>query len=341
MVGEQHVSADPRELGYDVVARRRLAPRARRRAGRGAPDPRAPGAALLPLRGLLRDPPRLLRADVGARRALLDPAPRTCPTRRSRGTTWRPSSRARARSTTASARCSARWTSEGIADDTLVIFTTDHGLPFPGAKATLSDRGIGVLLIMRGPGGFHGGRVSDALISQIDLFPTLCDLAGIALPAAPAGPLAAPARPRGDRRGQRRHLRRADLPRGLRPAARDPHAPPQVRPPLRRPRPARAGQRRRQPEQGPAARGRLGRPAAAARGALRPRARPRRGAQPGRRPRARRRARRAARPARRVDAHHGRPAAARAGGAAARRRVQRPRRRLRRRAARPESGAVR
>ena len=59
-----------------------------------------------------------------------------------------------------------------------MIFTTDHGLAFPGAKATLTDRGIGVLLIMRGPGGFHGGKVSDALVSQVDLFPTICELAG-------------------------------------------------------------------------------------------------------------------------------------------------------------------
>ncbi|MDO9356741.1 MAG: sulfatase [Solirubrobacteraceae bacterium] len=70
-----------------------------------------------------------------------------------------------------------------LADNTLVILTTDHGIPFPGAKATLTDRGIGVMLIVRGPGGFHGGRVSDALVSQIDLFPTICELAGIERPA--------------------------------------------------------------------------------------------------------------------------------------------------------------
>jgi N-sulfoglucosamine sulfohydrolase len=69
-----------------------------------------------------------------------------------------------------------------IADHTLVILTTDHGLAFPGAKATLTDRGIGVLLIMRGPGGFHGGRVSEALVSQIDLYPTICELIGVDRP---------------------------------------------------------------------------------------------------------------------------------------------------------------
>ena len=67
-------------------------------------------------------------------------------------------------------------------ENTLVIFTTDHGLAFPGAKATLTDRGIGVLLIVRGPGGFTGGRVSDALVSQVDLFPTICDLLGLERP---------------------------------------------------------------------------------------------------------------------------------------------------------------
>jgi arylsulfatase A-like enzyme len=71
----------------------------------------------------------------------------------------------------------------GLANDTLVIFTTDHGLAFPGAKATLTDRGLGVLLILRGPGGFTGGSVQDALVTHLDLFPTICALAGIDTPA--------------------------------------------------------------------------------------------------------------------------------------------------------------
>ena len=71
---------------------------------------------------------------------------------------------------------------QGLADDTLVVLTTDHGTPFPGAKATLFDRGIGVMLIVRGPGGFDGGRVVDELVTHLDIYPTLCELAGIEPP---------------------------------------------------------------------------------------------------------------------------------------------------------------
>jgi arylsulfatase A-like enzyme len=67
----------------------------------------------------------------------------------------------------------------GLADNTLVICTTDHGIAFPGMKCTLTDHGIGIMLIIRGPGGFSGGHVIDAQVSHLDLFPTLCDLLAI------------------------------------------------------------------------------------------------------------------------------------------------------------------
>ena len=70
----------------------------------------------------------------------------------------------------------------GLAENTLVICTTDHGLAFPRMKCHVTDHGIGVMLIMRGPGGFDGGQVIDGLVSQIDLFPTICELAEIELP---------------------------------------------------------------------------------------------------------------------------------------------------------------
>ncbi len=62
----------------------------------------------------------------------------------------------------------------GLAENTLVVMTTDHGLAFPRMKCCLTDHGMGVLLMLRGP-GFDGGRTVDGLVSQIDLFPTLCD----------------------------------------------------------------------------------------------------------------------------------------------------------------------
>jgi N-sulfoglucosamine sulfohydrolase len=70
-----------------------------------------------------------------------------------------------------------------LAEHTLVICTTDHGIAFPHMKCNLTDHGIGVMLIMRGPGGFVGGRILDALVSQIDIFPTICDLLEIERPS--------------------------------------------------------------------------------------------------------------------------------------------------------------
>lgn len=71
----------------------------------------------------------------------------------------------------------------GLAENTLVICTTDHGIAFPGMKCNLTDHGIGVMLIIRGPGGFRGGRACDAMVSQVDIFPTICELLDLEPPA--------------------------------------------------------------------------------------------------------------------------------------------------------------
>ncbi|MCF8000231.1 MAG: sulfatase [Halanaerobiales bacterium] len=71
---------------------------------------------------------------------------------------------------------------KGLYDNTIIIFTTDHGLPFPDMKCTLKDTGIGVSLIIRGPQGFTGGKVIDSMVSHIDIYPTLCHLLGIEAP---------------------------------------------------------------------------------------------------------------------------------------------------------------
>ncbi|WP_248924311.1 sulfatase [Paenibacillus hamazuiensis] len=70
----------------------------------------------------------------------------------------------------------------GIADETLVIFTTDHGLPFPQMKCSLFDAGIGVSLIMRTPQRHRKGEAVDAMVSHLDLFPTICEMTGLAAP---------------------------------------------------------------------------------------------------------------------------------------------------------------
>lgn len=68
-------------------------------------------------------------------------------------------------------------------DNTLLIFTTDHGIAFPRAKSTLYDPGIKTTLIVKWPkGGFVGGKVYDELLSNVDLLPTLLDILGTEIP---------------------------------------------------------------------------------------------------------------------------------------------------------------
>lgn len=65
---------------------------------------------------------------------------------------------------------------QNLWEDTVILFTTDHGLANPFSKCTLFDSGIGVNLMMRVPGMAANGAVIDSLASHVDVFPTLCDI---------------------------------------------------------------------------------------------------------------------------------------------------------------------
>lgn len=64
----------------------------------------------------------------------------------------------------------------GFYEDTLILFTTDHGLANPYSKCTLFDSGVAVALMMRLPGSRACGKCVEGLVSHIDVFPTICDL---------------------------------------------------------------------------------------------------------------------------------------------------------------------
>ncbi len=79
-----------------------------------------------------------------------------------------------------------RLESEGILDQTLVIFMTDHGISHARGKQFLYDEGIHVPLVVRGP-GIAKGVVRDDLVEHIDLVPTSLAQAGIPIPAKVQG----------------------------------------------------------------------------------------------------------------------------------------------------------
>ncbi|WP_168121508.1 sulfatase [Paenibacillus sp. HB172176] len=77
----------------------------------------------------------------------------------------------------------------GIADETMIIYTTDHGPAFPEMKGQLKDTGIGVSLLVKWPAacGIGEGTTIDSQVSHLDIFPTICELIGSKPPAGLQG----------------------------------------------------------------------------------------------------------------------------------------------------------
>jgi arylsulfatase A len=83
----------------------------------------------------------------------------------------------------------------GLRENTLLIFLGDNGSPreiksefkgetYPGGKGQSTARGTHVPLIANWPGRIAGGKVNSDLIASTDFLPTLCEAAGVSLPAA-------------------------------------------------------------------------------------------------------------------------------------------------------------
>lgn len=70
----------------------------------------------------------------------------------------------------------------GLTQNTMVVFVSDNGMPYPRAKTTLYDTGIQTPLLMRMPGTIQGGMVYPSMVSTIDLVPTMLELAGVFIP---------------------------------------------------------------------------------------------------------------------------------------------------------------
>ena len=74
----------------------------------------------------------------------------------------------------------------GQYDNTVILFSSDNGKPWPGAKTTLYEPGMRLPLVVRSPDQTRRGVVSDAMISWVDFTPTILDIAGVKEVLAPA-----------------------------------------------------------------------------------------------------------------------------------------------------------
>ncbi|MEA2063662.1 MAG: sulfatase, partial [Gemmatimonadota bacterium] len=77
----------------------------------------------------------------------------------------------------------ARLEADGLAENTVVVFWSDHGAGMPRAKRWLYDTGTHIPLIVRWPGVIEPGTVCDEMINSIGLGPTALSIAGVRAPS--------------------------------------------------------------------------------------------------------------------------------------------------------------
>ena len=75
----------------------------------------------------------------------------------------------------------------GELENTLVVVTSDNGMPFPRAKTNLYDSGTRMPLAISWPAAVPGGRVVDDFVSHTDFAPTFLAAAGLAIPESMSG----------------------------------------------------------------------------------------------------------------------------------------------------------
>ncbi|BCX48835.1 heparan N-sulfatase [Haloferula helveola] len=75
----------------------------------------------------------------------------------------------------------------GQLDNTLVVITSDNGMPFPRAKANLYDSGTRMPMAICWPKRVKGGRTIDDFVNLTDLAPTFLEAAGVRVPGVMTG----------------------------------------------------------------------------------------------------------------------------------------------------------
>ena len=68
---------------------------------------------------------------------------------------------------------------EGLYDNTVIVYISDNGIAFPGAKTTLYDPGMKLPCIVKLPNQKNKSSVTEAMVSWVDITPTLLDFAGV------------------------------------------------------------------------------------------------------------------------------------------------------------------